>query len=343
MKAHPLTCYLFGAGRGDQRINFNTWTNVASTKVNITGGRIFGSVFGGGEDGHVLGDVTMNISGNTTKIGTTGTSYVDGNVFGGGRGFSGDAQTAGTVGGNITMTISGGEMLGSVYGGGRLASVGTLFTQPEAPNYGNFVEDGVDGKTYGHVTINISGGTIGNSVGNDVSGNVFGGSMGRLELLNGMTNPIWPKMAQVKETNVNISGSAIIKRSVFGGGELGTVRDNAHVTISGGTVNRDVYGGGYGSEDDDTHTIFTVKEPKPGVENPSSADDYNDNTYAFTPMQFAGCVGGSTTVNISGGYVRKSVYGGGEMASVGVMNPRSCGNGKLYAVYAFQYVGSDSF
>ena len=320
MKAHPLTCYLFGAGRGDQRINFNTWTNVASTKVNITGGRIFGSVFGGGEDGHVLGDVTMNISGNTTKIGTTGTSYVDGNIFGGGRGFSGDAQTAGTVGGNITMTISGGEMLGSVYGGGRLASVGTLFTQPEAPNYGNFVEDGVDGKTYGHVTINISGGTIGNSVGNDVSGNVFGGSMGRLELLNGMTNPIWPKMAQVKETNVNISGSAIIKRSVFGGGELGTVRDNAHVTISGGTVNRDVYGGGYGSEDDDTHTIFTVKEPKPGVENPSSADDYNDNTYAFTPMQFAGCVGGSTTVNISGGYVRKSVYGGGEMASVGVMN-----------------------
>ena len=28
MKAHPVTCYLFGAGKGDQRTRFNTWTNV---------------------------------------------------------------------------------------------------------------------------------------------------------------------------------------------------------------------------------------------------------------------------------------------------------------------------
>ena len=316
MKAHPVTCYLFGAGKGDQRINFNTWTNVEKAIVNITGGHIFGSVFGGGEDGHVLGDVEMKISGDNTVIGTTGTSYVDGNIFGGGRGFSGDAQTAGTVGGNIKINIENGKMLGSVYGGGRLASVGTLFTAPEDPNYGNFVED-ADGKTYGHVTINISGGIIGNGTGNsvigDVSGNVFGGSMGRLNLLNGDINPIWPKMAQVKSTEVNISGNALIKRTVYGGGELGTVRDNTHVTISGGQVNRDVYGGGYGSEDDDLHTIFNVKEP-------DGSNGYIDNTYAFTPMQFAGCVGKSTTVDVSGGYIRKSVYGGGEMASVGIMN-----------------------
>ena len=316
IQAHPVTCYLFGAGKGDQRINFNTWTNVEKAIVNITGGHIFGSVFGGGEDGHVLGDVEMKISGDNTVIGTTGTSYVDGNIFGGGRGFSGDAQTAGTVGGNIKINIENGKMLGSVYGGGRLASVGTLFTAPDDPNYGNFMED-ADGKTYGHVTINIIGGIIGNGTGNsvigDVSGNVFGGSMGRLTLLNGGTNPIWPKMAQVKSTEVNISGNALIKRTVYGGGELGTVRDNTHVTISGGQVNRDVYGGGYGSEDDDLHTIFTVKEP-------NGSNGYIDNTYAFTPMQFAGCVGKSTTVDVSGGYIRKSVYGGGEMASVGIMN-----------------------
>jgi hypothetical protein len=250
---------------------------------------------------------------------------VDGNIFGGGRGFSGDAQTAGTVGGNIKINIENGKMLGSVYGGGRLASVGTLFTAPEDPNYGNFVED-AGGKTYGHVTINISGGTIGNGTGNsvigDVSGNVFGGSMGRLTLLNGGTNPIWPKMAQVKSTEVNISGNALIKRNVYGGGELGTVRDNATVTINGGQVNRDVYGGGYGSKDR-THTIFTVKEPKEGVTNPSSASDYDDNTYAFTPMQFAGCVGKNTTVNVNGGYIRKNIYGGGEMASVGIINCRA--------------------
>ena len=387
MMAHPVTCYLFGAGKGDQRIFFNTWTNVVETEVNISGdARIYGSVFGGGEDGHVIGDANTNISGNVI-IGTTGTSYVDGNVFGGGRGFSGEAQTAGTVGGNVTMNISGGTMLGSVYGGGRLASVGTQFTAPDDPNYGNFKED-EGNNTYGHVTIDISGGTIGNDLETKVEGvvkdkiysfdletsgqtvaqideakrtalqalkvagkipvtefelydsvlvegsttkytyyyrashtkggNLFGGSMGRLELLNGTRNPIWPKMAQVKTSDITISGnSTLIKRSVYGGGEMGTVRDNATVTINNGTIWRDVYGGGYGSEDRQ-YTIFSVKEPT--VANPSGPEDYDTNSYAFTPMQFAGCVGKGTTVNISGGYVWKSVYGGGEMASVGIFN-----------------------
>ena len=326
--AHPVTCYLFGAGKGDQRVFFNTWTNVIETEVNISGNaHIYGSTFGGGEDGHIIGNSVTNIGGpvtigsgnsattyteNGVIIGTTGTSYVDGNVFGGGRGFSGEAQTAGTVGGNVEVNIYGGTMLGSIYGGGRLASVGTMFTAPNDPNYGNFVEDG-GGKTYGHVTVNISGGTIGNDEGNAESGNVFGGSMGRLNLLNGNINPIWPKMAQVKETTVTISDNALIKRTVYGGGELGTVRDNTHVTISGGQVNRDVYGGGYGSEEYDVHTIFNVKEP-------DGSNGYKENSYAFTPMQFAGCVGKSTTVDISGGYIRKSVYGGGEKASVGIMN-----------------------
>ena len=154
MMAHPLTCYVFGAGKGDQRIFFNTWTNVIETEVNISGkARIYGSTFGGGEDGHVIKDAVTNIGGTVTigtgtaaktytedgvLIGTTGTSYVDGNIFGGGRGFSGEAQTAGTVGGNVKLNISGGKMLGSIYGGGRLASVGTMFTNPESEFYGQF-------------------------------------------------------------------------------------------------------------------------------------------------------------------------------------------------------------
>ena len=359
-KAHPVTCYLFGAGKGDQRLPFNSWTNVINTEVNITGtARIFGSSFGGGEDGHVISNAITNIGGSVTignttytytnvVIGTTGNSYVDGNVFGGGRGFSGEAQTAGSVGGNTTVNIMNGTMLGSIYGGGRLASVGTQFTSPDDPDYGNFEEDetGENARTYGHVTVNISGGTIGNDA-NDYKddavdtkhgGNVFGGSMGRLTLLDGTLNPIWPKLAQVKSSTVNIYGNAVIKRNVYGGGEFGTVRDKAYVTIGGKknsdpdangqvtvtdlgspTIHRDVYGGGYGSEDR-RHTVFTVKEPKPDVQNPSTAEDYVDHTYAFMPMQFAGCVGQGTYINIVGGYIRKSVYGGGELASVGIVD-----------------------
>ena len=194
-----------GAGKGDQRTRFNTWTNVQETEVNVSGtARIFGSVFGGGEDGHVLGDAQVNIGGSVTigettytaqsglKIGTTGTSYVDGNVFGGGRGFSGLALTAGSTGGNAEVNIAGGTMLGSIYGGGRLASVGIDFTPPTDPLYGQLVddtdedEDGTieESEKHGHITINISGGTIGNDVANaKYGGNVFGGSMGRITLL----------------------------------------------------------------------------------------------------------------------------------------------------------------
>ncbi|MBR1903317.1 MAG: chitobiase/beta-hexosaminidase C-terminal domain-containing protein [Bacteroidaceae bacterium] len=310
--AHPVTCYLFGSGKGDQRTLFNTKTNVNNVRVHVGGtARIYGSVFGGGEDGHVLENVKLGIFGGT--IGTTGTSYVDGNVFGGGRGFSGDALTAGSVGGNIGITIEGGTMLGSVYGGGRLASVGIDFTAPNDPTYGQFKPDetGVGAKTYGHITIDISGGTIGNDI-EDIlvehtkGGNVFGGSMGRLTRLNGTPNPLWPRLAEVKTSTVNISGTAVIKGNVYGGSEFGTIYNDATVSIEGGTIWRDVFGGGYGSD-------INTEDYRAVVEAGSSS-------FSFTPMQFAGSVAGHTYVNISGGWVKKNVYGGGEIASVGIID-----------------------
>ena len=203
MKAHPVTCYLFGGGKGDPRTIFNDWTNVKNTRVEVKGeARIFGSVFGGAEDGHVLGNTKVNILGNAT-IGTTGTSYVDGNIFGGGRGFTGISLKAGSIGGDADINISGTPIMrGSVYGGGRLASVGVNFSNAQNASSGQFTEDG-GGKTYGHVRINISGGTIGNDTesatvatdGHTTGGNVFGGSMGRLTQLNGSPNLLWTKLA----------------------------------------------------------------------------------------------------------------------------------------------------
>ena len=349
---HPVTCYLFGAGKGDQRTFFNTWTNVSETEVNVTGdARIFGSVFGGGEDGHVLGNAKVNIGGSvkidlngdgdtddsgetftaqeSLKIGTTGTSYVDGNVFGGGRGFSGEALTAGSVGGNVEVNISGGTMLGSVYGGGRLASVGTYFTAPDADEYGQLQED-EGGKTYGHINVNISGGTIGNATPPEdseyskrqYSGNVYGGCMGRTTLINGDINPIWPELAQSKFSTVNIYGNGThITRNVYGGAEFGVVRENAKVTIGGKqdengttttevstpTIDGYVYGAGHGSDDYQHSTTIDVH--------------WGGETryFTYTPMQWAGCVGGNTTVNLAGGSVKR-IYGGGELASVGVID-----------------------
>ena len=335
---HPVTCYLFGAGMGDPRAEFNTWTMVDSgVYVEVSGGIIYGSVFGGGEDGHVKGNANVVVK-DSAFIGTWGTSYVDGNVFGGGRGFKGDVLTPGVVAGNVTVDIQGGTMLGSIYGGGRLASVGTHLDTNES-RYGKIQ----DGEKYGHITVNISGGTIGNKneyiyvapgttidaswrashnlpltefdennrVSHTKGGNVFGGCMGRIYELDGTTkNPIWSRLAVCKETRVNISGNAIIKSSVYGGGEIGTVngsvsgQDKAghtYVTVTGGTIGSPVmigdsiayycgsiFGGGYGSED------LTI-----------------DNA-----VDSAGRVFGTTVVTLKGGTVRKNVFGGGDLATV---------------------------
>ena len=358
---HPLTCYLFGAGKGDERSHFYDYTNVGSVEVDISGGIIYGSVFGGSEDGHVNGDISLTIRkggsftiGSTEYtngpiIGTWGTSYVDGNVFGAGRGFSGNTLTAGNVGGNVTLNITGGNILGSVYGGGRLASVGTYLVPSTDANYGKMIADN-DNATHGHVTIDISGGTIGNryeyayyapnttidKTANHIpytefdattkrlthtkGGNVFTGAMGRLYALNGTTVlPRWLDLGKVKSTKLTVSGSAVIKSSIYGGGELGwttgthKTSDNkdvsTEISITGGTIGSEitdnnvvqytygsVFGGGYGSD----IAVLTV-------------DDSN-KTY---PIYQAGRVMNSTAVNMSGGTVKASVYGGGELANVG--------------------------
>ena len=299
---HPVTCYLFGAGKGDQRTEFNLLTNVKDVNVKVTGGVIFGSVFGGSEDGNVFGDIKVTID-DDVWIGTWGTSYVDGNIFGAGRGFSGVSQTSGSVGGNIQVDIKGGRMLGSVFGGGRMASVGTYFAAVGDPNYGVLQpDDGVN--HHGEIRVNVTGGTIGNDAyranpvestwtGHIVSGNVYGGGMGRYD----KNNTIWPLLGRAKRTFVTINGAtANIQGNVYGGGEIGCVEEDASVQVQAGTIYGSVYGGGFGSQDDED--VVTVLG-------------------TMSAATLAGRVEGNATVAVSGGWVKENVYGGGEIATVG--------------------------
>ena len=374
---HPVICNLFGAGKGDQRKHFNKETNVGDVEVEITGGIIYGSVFGGGEDGHVLRDVTVTIGDdehNGPKIGTWGTSYMDGNVFGGGRGFGGDAYTAGNVAGSVDLDIKGGNILGSVYGGGRLGSVGYgLFNATTGgsptPGYGEMREDTdteagfTDGTTgffthgRGHIDITISGGTIGNNweyknVPTDVTdlaawkttnhipnteygsdnrlkhtkgGNVFAGGMGRLYQLDG-TTPItdvdWWRLGCVKSTKLTITGGTI-KSNVYGGGELGqvvgyhTTKNAANEDINAGTeiIIQNVNNTTIGTEikDGSNNTQYTFGSVFGGGYG-SLLEGVINNVY---PKLIAGLVKKDTKIDMQAGEVKASIYGGGEMASVG--------------------------
>ncbi len=263
---HPVTCYLFGAGKGDQRVHFNQWTNVDNVEVEVSGNAIiYGSVFGGGEDGHVLGDTKVTIKENAV-IGTWGTSYVDGNIFGAGRGFGGDALTAGVVCGHVDIDIKGGTLLGSVYGGGRLGSVGTYLVPSTHANYGKLIPDGKtitinedegtatetdqEGITHGEISISISGGTIGNNIEYAyIAPTVTGDALTTAKTY--MPNTDHDGQNRLTHTKGgNVFAGAMGRLNGLAEGtflehwpDLGKAKKTT-LNISGGTIKSNVYGGG---------------------------------------------------------------------------------------------------
>ena len=316
IQARPVNCNIFGAGMGDPRVLFNGWSNVGSAEVIVRGDAVvFGSVFGGGEDGHILGDASTTIKGNAF-IGTYGTSGVDGNIFGSGRGFSAITLTAGATCGNVTVDISeNAKILGSVYGGGRMAAVGSYLAEEGTTNYGKLQT----GTAHGNVTINITGGTIGTqeAVNNphDYSvGDVFGGSKG--VFINGETAKS-QRLGLVKNTTVNISGTDTqIYGNVYGGGELASVGSYTYATAATGQL----AAGDVSGLDESGTGIATINITGGKIGQNSVTDTHG--------LVFGGCLGRAGTiysgysfvnksfVTLDGGVVYGSIFGGGENGHV---------------------------
>ena len=326
--AHPVNSYIFGAGMGDPRPMFNGKSNVGSAEVIVSDNAfVFGSVFGGGEDGHVLGDAKTTIKGNA-HIGTFGDSSVDGNLFGSGRGFSAMALTAGVVCGNVTVTIQdNAKLLGSVFGGGRLAAVGTYLAEATDTEHYGIMQPGDD---HGNVTINITGGTIGNQALMSTSpysiGDVFGGSKGAIL-------DDWRKnqaLGLVKNTKVNISQATgkttTIYGNVYGGGEIASVGSYEYATAAEATA----YNEANPSEPLSEGDVNRLLEAGTGVAKINITGGIigqNDVTDTHGHV-FGGCLGRAGTqysgysfvntsdVTLQGGTVYGCVFGGGENGHV---------------------------
>lgn len=322
---NPHICHVFGSGMGDPDVAYNTWTNVNSSEINLTGGHVWGSVYGGGEEGHVLGDVTINIGGDalvgnglaTDDIdGIGGTSGSDGNVFGGGRGMRALALTAGGIGGNAEVNIGGNAIvLGSVYGGGRMGSVGMFFCSTDHSSYG-LLQPGND---HGYLTVNIGGNArIGTEHKNHpLTGHVMGGCKGSI-FIEGIS-PNWPYLGRAKGAIVTISGEATVYGDVYGGSEDGSILENTVVNIQDDAV--------IGSTDP-TKATHLDKAGEPhypqfgsvfgggrGYDGEGFDDDTNMDNEPVAKI--AGRVKGNSTVNMTGGHVLSCVYGGGNIATVG--------------------------
>ncbi len=289
-----LDGYIFGGSKGlgsDPDDDYKDFANVNNTEIVVNMAmpaneedsihkRIWGSVYGGGEDGHVLGNT--NVTYQSGLMGPDGSVLYGGNIYGGGRNFHSHWSTCGRVRGNTNIYISGGAMLGTVFGSGRAGATGVNVN-------GTMVEDDANG-TYGHTFITMVGGKVGNPkiIGNSerTCGDIFGAGKGSLSDIT---------FGEAKYTEIiirdSIDGSDTLTRptiyhSIYGGGELACVTKNTTVNISGGDIKHSVFGGGFGN-----------------------------NT-----LETAGLVYGNTSVNLSGGKVEHCVYGGGELANVGQVN-----------------------
>ena len=308
---------VFGSSRGDVAIPegddepkvdpndrmawvYSTHITVGDTGVETTPW-IRGSVYGSGENGHTFQNTIIDINKGTIGIavgetvgGYSGAAYpYRGNVYGGGCGtdkYDSDNDgikdkynpLAGIVKGTTTVNITGGHVVHNVYGAGAMGSVGN-------------VSDATSGKT----TINISGGRIGYD-GNG-NGHVFGAARGEFGVSTAASG-----LANVRETEVNIGYATtpaadnegktaqLIAGSVFGGGEAGTVKGNVAVTMTGGLILNDVYGGGALA---DTQT-----------DNWDAAANENAGGWADAEQKSALH---TTTVRLTGGNILGEAYGGG--------------------------------
>ena len=339
---------IYGAGLGVGEVMYNNQTATkqnlvdmariyGTTTVNISGGTIEGSVYGGGAMGDV-GYGTASRESHTYEIGTK--NAVTLNITGGtiaGDIYGGSMKS--DVYGNSATVVNGAVIGGNIYGGGHgeldgstvkasadvkgntnvtLGSTAKYADSDDAPHYiyggGNLASviglynNSSDVETADMSTVASvkSGGTTTVNINNGMGTSqltVYGAGLGANTYCN--------------ITNVNINSFAteqnervIGLNKVFGGGNEGQVFTKSNVFMNGGQVLGEVFGGGDLAE---VGTLFPGTEP---------FDDYgtivslaNDNAIVYGNIYGGGnkaVVKGLANVNLSFGQFAGEVFGGGK-------------------------------
>ncbi len=117
--------------------------------------------------------------------------------------------------------------------------------------------------------------------------------------------------------NIDVTGGVL--GYVYGGGMRGNIGDKTNPTtininISGGTVLKDVFGGGKGGLDKVHHKAETDDDSPTGVFGRFDNSKKGSCANSKNPTGYS-CVYGSINININGGYISGNVYGGGESAA----------------------------
>lgn len=249
---------------------------------------VSGSVYGGGEYGHVVRDSNVTIESNAD---------VSGSVYGGGKGSvdnAGLAEVEGTAYVTVSGKVGSGVSGGAVFGGGSLASVGATHvvvngTEFKASVYGGGSGVGgtdnsavVEGDTYVEIDSSI------------ITGDIYGAGLGS------SSNATIAKVGG--SATVVITGDSTITGNVYGGGMFGSVTNDTTVTMSAGsTIKGDVYGGGNGFTGD-TKIASVGGTATVMIGGTVTGHVYGGGNLATVR---------GTTVTLASATVNRSVYGGG--------------------------------
>ena len=276
--ANPKIGHLFGGGKGDPRPYFNNKTNAGSVEVAVSGGIIYGSVFGGGESGTVKGGVTVSMTGGVVlsdvygggALADTQTDNWDATKNSGTGGWATGKTSASST---TTVRLTGGNILGEAYGGG-LGETGS-----PAYVYGDVLLDLNGTTTSGEEGTSIDAIERGCAV-NQVFGcnNAAGTPMGAVTVhvyatQNKAKSQIGNTDGETPVTDAKVKGSYDVT-AVYGGGNLAAYEpaggkettNSTNVIIDGCELTsiQTVYGGGNAASTPATNVIvngtFEIEE-----------------------------------------------------------------------------------
>ena len=332
---------VFGGNNSSGNISGTIGVNVNWNTTDPCGYNHLGSVFGGGNQAPYTGTTTVTVTngtvsesvyggGNEAGVGTAIVNMEGGSVL---QGIYGGCNNSGTVTGDITISLTDGEVgvsggtTADVFGGGfgaNTITTGNISVTLEGTDvygdlYGGSALGSVNASTSNTTTINISSNTL--------HGTIYGGGKGDLASLNGEGESSHSNVTANSNGNVRINYNTANTNlaGLYGGANInGLVKGNIEVNVianvgaSGDGNDIDIFGGGYGAATN-TNGNVTVN-----IGNLATTNNPN-------PVIYGAVYGGSalgnvndaaadvTTVNILSGTVNGNVYGGGlgDKASLG--------------------------
>lgn len=305
---------VFGAGQGS-----DTWSQY--TEVNLEKGSLIYEVYGGGRAGKVLNvesvakwkttDPTVhtdmppgytdngleNVLAKAVKL--DGKKYnANVHIYNGanvgeysyGGGLGADAVVSGTA----YIDLLGGTVGKDIYASGTSGDVKDLFA---AKNFIATSNAYIEGRTVRNV---YGSGWRGGTGAHDPS------TTSTAEDIMGETHVVIGKI----DGTSYIDGIPAIKRSVYGGGEGGTVYGTANVTINNGYI-------GFNYQGTDPNT-FNASDYHEQLDDAAAGDNLLDESgNVFGGGYVANGSVDFSNVAMYGGVVRGSIYGGGEIGSIG--------------------------